>query len=134
MILTYDPRLGREFWLNEYFPELYENAFKQFPPINELATLFAANIWEAETRELPVPYDFIDKNMHSGWNRPEIYLDEQLRANTSGFARASKSDVERGLSRLQEDLLSGEWDARYGHLRKQESLKTGFAFMKFASK
>jgi len=133
VILTYDPRLGRGFWFNDYFPEIYRREFERFPPINELTAMLAGDVWKSEVRDFPLPHDLSDKNMHSGWNRPEIYLDEQMRANTSGFARAPESDVKQGLSRLKEDLKSGVWDARYGHLRAQNDLNTGFVFIKLTS-
>jgi len=133
VLFTYDPRLGREFWFNEYFPEIYKREFNLFPPLEEVITLLAGNIWKPEIRDFPLPHDLSDKNMHSGWNRPEIYLDEQMRSNTSGFARAPESEVEQGLSLLKEDLQSGTWDAKYGHLRDQKALHTGFVFIKFMS-
>jgi len=133
VILTYDPRLVKGFWFNKYFPKIYQSEFEWFPPLNEITTLLGADTWKVEIRDFPLPHDLTDKNMHSGWNRPEIYLDEKMRSNTSGFARASESDVNRSISRLAEDLRSGEWDARYGHLRKQRTLHTGFVFIKLVS-
>jgi ubiquinone/menaquinone biosynthesis C-methylase UbiE len=132
-ILTYDPRLGRGFWFNEYFPEIYKREFNLFPPHEEVTILLAGDTWKPEIRDFPLPHDLSDKNMHSGWNRPEIYLDEQMRSNTSGFARAPESEVEKGLSLLKEDLQSGTWDAKYGRLRDQKALHTGFVFIKLMS-
>jgi ubiquinone/menaquinone biosynthesis C-methylase UbiE len=133
VILTYDPRLGRGFWFNDYFPEIYRREFELFPPIKEVTAMLAGDVWKSEVRDFPLPHDLSDKNMHSGWNRPEIYLDKQMRSNTSGFARAPESAVKQGLSLLKEDLQSGVWDAKYGHLRVQNALNTGFVFIKLTS-
>jgi SAM-dependent methyltransferase len=100
----------------------------------ENVTWLAGNDWRADINDFPLPRDLADKNMHSGWGSPEQYFDEQMRLNTSGFANADKAEVERGLSRLREDLRTGTWDTRHGHLRKQDSLNTGFVFMKLSSK
>jgi len=133
VILTYDPRLGRGFWFHEYFPGIYRREFERFPPIEEVAATLAVDVWKPEVREFMLPHDLSDKNMHSGWNRPEVYLDEQMRNNTSGFAGSAEADARQGLSRLKEDLQSGAWDARHGHLREQNALNTGFVFLKLAS-
>jgi ubiquinone/menaquinone biosynthesis C-methylase UbiE len=133
VLLTYDPRRGKGFWFNEYFPEIYRREFELFPPIDEMAVLLAGNDWQAEISEFPLPRDLADKNMHSGWGAPKIYFNEQMRLNTSGFAKAGKAEVEKGLSRLKEELRTGEWDAKYGHLRKQDSLDTGFVFLKLCA-
>jgi ubiquinone/menaquinone biosynthesis C-methylase UbiE len=130
VVLTYDPRKGNKFWFNEYFPEIYKQEFEYFPAIDEVADILADREWKTIVRDFPLPHDLADKNMHSGWNRPEIYFSEQMRLNTSGFARAQKSEVEKGLSRLKQDLNSGFWDAKYGYLRQQTELKTGFMFIK----
>jgi ubiquinone/menaquinone biosynthesis C-methylase UbiE len=133
VIFTYDPRKGKGFWFNEYFPAIYNREHERFPPINEVAALFAGNDRKAELMDFPLPHDLMDKNMHSGWNQPEVYFDEQMHLNSSGFAQVPKAEVEQGLSRLKKDLNTGVWDARYGHLREQAELFTGFVFVKLSS-
>ena len=71
--------------------------------------------------------------MHTGWNQPEIYFDEEMRKNTSGFALASQEEVRKNLTRLQADLSSGKWDEKFGHLRTLDSFDSGFMFVKFNS-
>jgi hypothetical protein len=68
--------------------------------------------------------------MHSGWNRPEIYLDAGFRRNMSPFALASEQEVEAGISRLRIDLNSGAWDAAHEALRRLESYDLGFRFLR----
>ncbi len=133
VIFSYDPRKGKGFWFNQYFPAIYIREHERFPPIREVAALLAGNHWKAEPIDFPLPHNLMDKNMHSGWNQPETYFDEQMRLNSSGFAQAPKEDIEQGLSRLKKDLNTGLWDIRYGHLRKQAELNTGFVFLKLSS-
>ena len=132
VILTMDPRESENFWFNDYFPEIELHVLKSFPPLHEVVNVFSANEnWSTRVIKFPLPYDLVDKNMCSGWNRPEIYLDPRLRQNTSGFALASPSAVQEGLKRLENDLQSGKWDALNGHLRRQESFDAGFRFLQF---
>jgi len=60
------------------------------------------------------------------WGRPEAYLDPAVRASISSLALLSPADAERGAARLREDLESGAWDARFGHLRELPELDLGY--------
>ena len=132
IILTMDPRESEKFWFNDYFPEIEQHVLQSFPPLNEVIDIFSGiKHWSTKAIKFPLPYDLADKNMHSGWNRPEIYLDPVMRQNTSGFALASPSAVQKGITLLENDLRSGKWDRLNGHLRKQESFDAGFRFLQF---
>jgi ubiquinone/menaquinone biosynthesis C-methylase UbiE len=132
IMLTVDPRQSEQFWFNDYFPEIAQHVLKVFPPLNEVIDIFSGiKHWSTQAIKFPLPYDLTDKNMCSGWNRPEIYLDPLMRQNTSGFALASPSVVQRGVTLLENDLQSGKWDKLNGHLRRQESFDAGFRFLLF---
>jgi ubiquinone/menaquinone biosynthesis C-methylase UbiE len=132
VLFTNDPRQGEEFWFQDYFPEIYQWLFKAYSPVEELADL-VANVgkWSKSVHRFPLPHDFSDFNMRSGWNRPELYLDPDVRRCMSGFALASNSEVDEGVERLHRDLESGRWDEKYGDLRKRDSYDLGFVFLKF---
>ncbi len=133
VIYTMDPRQGEDFWFGRYFPAIFERVFSVFPPLNQVCrTLGHGTDWKLIVKEFPLPRDSVDMTMHSGWSRPEIYLDETFRRNTSGFALAEAGEVAAGLAALRRDLKSGEWDQRYGHLRREPSLDLGFRFLCFA--
>jgi hypothetical protein len=72
-----------------------------------------------------------DRNMCTAWAKPEMYYYAQKRRNTSGFALASPAAIERGLKRLDQDLQSGHWDSKYGHLRRRKYFDAGFRFLRF---
>lgn len=132
LMLTMDPRECQKFWFYDYFPEIAQHIFKSFPPLKEVINIFSGiKHWSTQVIKFPLPYDLTDKNMQSGWNRPEIYLDPLMRQNTSGFALASPSVVQRGITLLENDLKSGKWDKLNGHLRRQESFDAGFRFLLF---
>ena len=90
--------------------------------------------WSGMINPFPLPPDLTDKNMCSVWNRPELYLEAEMRQNTSGFALASSAVVLQRLSKLQADLKSGEWDKRYGNLRVRPYFDAGFRFLTFRSR
>ena len=39
VVFTFDPRLGQRFWLEDYFPELWREAHRSFPPLEEVVRL-----------------------------------------------------------------------------------------------
>jgi len=132
VMLTMDPREGENFWFNDYFPEIELHVLKSFPPLHEVVHIFSGTKnMSTQVIRFPLPDDLADKNMCSGWNRPEIYLDPSMRQNTSGFALASSAAVQEGLRRLENDLQTGKWDELNGHLRRQESFDAGFRFLQF---
>jgi hypothetical protein len=57
--------------------------------------------------------------------RPEAYLDPHVRAATSVWQRLPADVVARAIDDLRQDLASGEWDTRYGHLRTTPEYDTG---------
>jgi len=130
VIFTLDPREGEVPWFKEYFPTIYEKDFTTFKPIDEISdTIAVDNRWSKTIQSFPLPHNLLDRNMYSAWREPERYLDEQFRQNTSGFALASPSAVEKGVALLKKDLETGEWDNKYGFIRKQNYFDAGFKFV-----
>ncbi len=134
VVFTNDPRKGEPFWFADYFPQIYQRLFVTYPTVEGVAGLLAsAGGWKTSVHPFPLPSDFSDWNMRSGWNRPEIYLDPKARQSMSGFALAPESAVAPGIERLRLDLESGRWDGKYGHLRKRDCLDLGFVLLKFSA-
>ncbi len=130
VFFTFDGRRGERGWFADYFPELWVKDFDLFPAIEDVAAEIAQETgWRTEIEAFPLPNDLADLNMLSGWNRPELYLDPAMRANTSGFARARPEEVADGLERLARDLENGAWDRQHGHLRAQPAFDAGFLFL-----
>jgi len=63
------------------------------------------------------------------WGQPEMYCDEDVRRNISNFATGDPDEIARGLERLRDDLASGAWDRKYGHLRTLPELDLGHRVM-----
>jgi hypothetical protein len=77
------------------------------------------------TEVVEIPRDTPDWTLMSFWAHPERLLDPAARASTSGFARMPEEVVERVVGAVDEDLSTGAWDRRHGHLRDLESFDAG---------
>ena len=134
LIFTMDPRKSEQFWFDDYFPDIARHVLKVFPPIDEVIDIISGTgKWQTLIKKFPLPPDLADRNMCSAWAKPEMYFDAHMRQNTSGFALASPATVEGGLKRLQHDLESGQWDSKYGHLRRRKYFDAGFRFLVFTA-
>lgn len=92
-----------------------------FPPTEKIASLIS-QITQKETAIIPflLPINLSDLFAASGWCKPEIYLDEQVRCGISTFAKMPTNELEIGLKRLRTDLDQGFWVHKYGHLLNQK--------------
>ncbi len=130
IFLTFDPRVGEKPWIADYFPSLWEDAFRVFPPISDVATLVQATTQRTvEIFPFMLPHDLTDMFFVAGWRRPELYLNPDVRAGISALALADASVVKKGVSLLEEDLNSGRWDAKYGEIRKLTEIDAGYRFL-----
>ena len=119
VILTFDP-LTSGFWLADYLPELIELDKGQMPGLAD----FEAALGPVTRIPVPIPHDCIDGLLCAYWRRPRAYLDARLRAAMSPFSKIA--DPTEGLARLADDLDSGAWQGRYGHLLGLEALDLGY--------
>ena len=78
---------------------------------------------------VPGPADCIDGFAGAYWSRPQAYLDPSVRAGISSLAQLPPDVAERCVQKLRQDLASGEWDARYGHLRELTELDLGYRLL-----
>jgi SAM-dependent methyltransferase len=123
VMLTYDPQVSCEMWLlADYMPETAALDQLNFPPPEQLAIWLGGKV---RIDAVPIPRDTPDWMLGSFWAHPERVLDASARAATSGFARMGTKVVDRVVSEVSRDLASGDWDRRYGHLRKLDSLDVG---------
>ena len=118
VILTWDPAARDAFWLtSEYLPEIVDLDVPRFPTLADIARSFAG----IEVAPLRVPHDCAGGFLGAFWRRPEAYLDPAVRCAMSGIALLPSSVVEAAVDRLAADLRSGRWEARFGHLRREDS-------------
>lgn len=120
VLLTWDPS-ACAFWLVEdYFPEIMLIDRAIFPTMDEMRQVLG----RMAVSIVPVPHDCADGFLGAYWRRPHAYLDPQVRAAISAFAKLT--DVAPRLQRLADDLESGEWDRRHAALLRQASIDLGY--------
>jgi SAM-dependent methyltransferase len=122
VILTFDERMERAYWLNDYWPVTEQHDGAWIATVEAVARPLGTDRVEV----VPVPHDCQDGFMAAYWRRPERYLDPAARANISGLALLSPAEAEAGARRLADDLESGAWHERYGHLLALEELDAGY--------
>ena len=116
VILTFDPGSVPGWWLNDYVPQMLQAEAARYPTIEKICAVLGGTVG---VRAVPIPLDCADGFTEAYYGRPEAFLDKGVRAAQSAWQFADAAAVAAGLGRLAEDLASGEWDARYGHLRTQ---------------
>ncbi len=129
--LTFDPREAETPWIADYFPTIWAETFNVFPPVAAVCGLLGQHAHRhTEVITWSVPHDLDDCFMAAGWRRPKMYLDRGVRACMSAFALADAEVVNQGLSRLQHDLETGQWESIHGELLDQDILDWGYRFLK----
>ena len=119
VLLTFDP-MHRGGWLLDYFPRLATLDDAQMPRIED----YRRWLGPVDVTPVPVPHDCVDGFLYAYWRRPRAYLDPKVRAAMSSFH--ALGDVTAGLEKLQSDLDSGAWVARYGALLDLDACDVGY--------
>jgi hypothetical protein len=123
VIFLFDAAEIGRFWGMEYFPEaLALPSEKRAPDVARLRTVL--DVFRVEP--VPIPIDCTDGFGAAFWGKPEAYLDPAVQAGMSWLAQLRPEDRDRGAARLAADLQSGEWDHRFGHLRRQADYDAGY--------
>jgi SAM-dependent methyltransferase len=127
VFLTLDLDVTAQMWLcRDYLPEIIEHDRKAFPTISHLQIVLP----NVRVETIPVPADCTDGFLVALWSRPEAHLDPHVRRASSTWHRLPSAVIETGLDRLRQDLNSGRWDDRYGHLRRPGTLDIGLRLVK----
>ncbi|HYA34874.1 MAG TPA: methyltransferase domain-containing protein [Candidatus Binataceae bacterium] len=111
VIFTADRDQMEGYWLNEYFPSLMARGIVQMPPLDAVETDLRRSGFDGIViKRWSVSETLEDLFLYAGKFRPEIYLDSVTRAGISTFASyTDKSEIERGLKRLDDDVKSGRF-------------------------
>lgn len=118
-ILTFDPA-SPYFWLADYIPEIIELD----QPIMPKLEAFDRTLGKTKVKTIAVPRDCTDGFLGAYWQRPHAYLDPQVRAAISTFSKLD--NIASALAKLEQDLASGVWEERYGHLMELGTLDVGY--------
>ncbi|MFD9247832.1 SAM-dependent methyltransferase [Streptomyces sp. NPDC059556] len=116
VVLATDPSRVRGFWLDRYAPEVLAVEARRHSPI---ADLTAALGGFTTVRSIPIPLDCTDTFDEAYYGRPEMLLDPAARQPGSAWSFVDDRVREEFDTNLRRELRSGEWDERFGHLRRR---------------
>jgi SAM-dependent methyltransferase len=123
VVFFFEPLESHRFWGLDYFEEARELPVERDAPGAELFRRF---LEVHEVRPVLVPNDCLDGFGVAFWSRPEAYLDPVVQGGMSWIALLPPEVRARATERLRDDLASGAWDRRYGHLRSLDSYDGGY--------
>lgn len=124
VILTWDQGVFEDFWLvREYLPSIRDI---DRPRALAIADIVSALGGESRVGSVPIPHDCADGFLGAFWRRPRAYLDPQVRAGISAFAKMPADERDRGLGLLANDIRSGAWRRRHRELLDLEELDLGY--------
>jgi SAM-dependent methyltransferase len=126
VLLTWDPEFDDALWLTRrYFPKIREWDRDRFPTLAAVA----AGLGELDVDPVPIPHDCSDGFLGCFWRRPEAYLEAEVRFGMSGFHSLDEATTEVGVETLRADLVSGEWERRFGGLRELREMDLGYRLL-----
>jgi len=116
VVLTGDGDALDRLWLADYAPQLIAAERRRYPALDRIAAHIGAT---CTVEEVAIPIDCVDGFTEAYYARPERFLDPRVRRSQSAWSFVDDADEDRAVERLRQDLESGAWDERYGHLRSQ---------------
>ncbi|MGH9319196.1 MAG: class I SAM-dependent methyltransferase [Vicinamibacteria bacterium] len=127
VVVAFDPEVAAELWIvRDYLPEVASHHLRRHPSLTQLLDALPG----ATVGPLLVPRDCTDRMFATLCPRPEQYLDPQVREATSTWDQVPRAASARALRQLRHDLLSGKWDAQYGHLRTTPAWDVGLRLIR----
>ncbi|MFH8572879.1 class I SAM-dependent methyltransferase [Streptomyces sp. NPDC017993] len=127
VVLTCDPDTVRDFWLHEYAPEVLDTEARRYPSIEKMAACLGGS---CSVQAVPIPWSCTDGFNEAYYGRPEMLLDPAARQACSAWSFVDDGVRERFTTRLRDDLDSGVWDERFGHLRTQAFYEGSLVIMR----
>jgi SAM-dependent methyltransferase len=126
IVVCFDYEQMADYWVvRDYLPEA-PTLTDCYPSVPELLGLLPGSTVDV----VAVPSDCTDRMFVALWARPELHLDPDVRSATSVWHQVPPSAAERAIEQLRRDLASGEWDRRYGHLRRTRELDVGLRLIR----
>jgi SAM-dependent methyltransferase len=119
-----DTAWRHRFWLTrDYLPEV-SGLVAGRPSLTEQASAIGAHI-----EPVLIPWDCADGIFEAYWRRPEAYLNDRVRRGVSVWARVGPEAEQRVVSSLRDDLVSGRWAERNGHLLSLDAADLGIRLL-----
>jgi SAM-dependent methyltransferase len=123
VVMTSDPTFLDSFWLTQaYFPAIAELDRRRVMPVDRVIS----ELGGGRVVPVPIPHDCSDGFTRAFWRRPWAYLDPRIRRGMSTFAEIGERERAEGIEKLAEDLASGAWHERFGHVLGLDELDLGY--------
>jgi SAM-dependent methyltransferase len=126
VVLTFDVDVSEHYWfVAEYLPETAVADRQRNPTIEETSRALGG----ARVETVEIPADCTDGFLGAYWQRPEAYLDADVRAGISTFQVVNPARAAQALAKLEADLSSGAWEQRHGDLQDRTSIDLGYRLL-----
>jgi SAM-dependent methyltransferase len=123
VIFTFDPERQADFWLVRDYVPVSDSEDEGAPRLSDVVAGLGGH---ARVEPVPVPWDCTDGFQAAYWRRPERYLEPGVRASISRLAQLDPAIVDAAMVRLADDLETGRWHRRYGHLLARAEMDWGY--------
>jgi SAM-dependent methyltransferase len=111
IVLTFDPEALGRFWLMDLAPELRAAEAARYPAIADLTGWLGAG---TTVTAVPVAAGCPDGFTEAYFDRPEAFLDPEVRRSQSAWTFLDDGVEDAIVTRLADALESGSWDMAYG--------------------
>lgn len=124
VFLLFDGLVRDGYWLiDDYFPSMWELSSEQDAPT---VAMVGEHLDVRRVDTVMIPGDCTDGFGCAYWNRPEAHLDRDVLAGMSWTSQLDPGVLAEGVERLRDDLKTGRWDERHGHLRSMTEADYGY--------
>lgn len=131
VLFVADPRLcPNDCWLVDYFHRIFTQSYEVYPELQHLVeTLAELSGSQVQVEAFLLSPDMEDKFFMTGWRHPEWYLDPLFRQGVSPLAKAPVDLVDKCVRRLEDDLMTGVWQEKYGGVLNLSEYDGGYRFV-----
>jgi len=119
IVMSFDPDAEAEFWMTDYVPEMGVVEKARYPSLQAIHDGLGGQM---RAIRVPVTRGCSDRFQVALYARPEEFLREEVRRSQSAWNFLPDGVEARFVLQLTQDLASGSWDAKYGHLRQRPDI------------
>jgi SAM-dependent methyltransferase len=124
VFMLFDGLMDHGYWLiDDYFPSVWDLASERLAPT---VAMLREHLDVRRAEVVMIPSDCTDGFGCAFWNRPEAHLEAVVLAGMSWSSQLDPEVLTEGVEQLRDDLETGRWDQRHGHLRSMTEADYGY--------